>query len=358
MIVLRRLLVFVLAALAYVQLSLPHGLGATCPNGTSQVQNGAPTPTLMFSPSCEMPDPARKLRVRGEVTLSFTVKADGSVRDVQVVNSAGYGLDEKAAECMRRSRFKPGTPVDVAFRFTFEFSVLPQPKLWAAGPLTFATDAGVTAPVLKFGTIPTVKLAPGDEVVLFQFTISPTGEVGEIQALEGKESKSLSLLAKSLSNWKFVPASNASGPMSVKSKVLFIKGEDQFQYQVSKAFRDSGSVRYTEPVVPPGTPTTIEKLNIDVVVDLDSAEASKRLIHSTPPEYPDEARATHLQGTVSLLVRIGRDGSVIDTKEISGPPGLVPAAIAAVKTWRYRPILADGKLQEARTVVDVTFKPD
>ena len=365
MILLKRLLVFVVAVLTYAQLSLPRGSRAMCPDGAYQVGNGVSQPTLMFSPSCEMPDLAKKLRARGEVTLSFTVKADGSVRDVQIVNSAGYGMDERAAECMRKSRFKPGTkdgsPVDVAFRFTFQFSVLPQPRLWAAGPLTFAADIGVTLPVLKSGTIPAVKREPGDEVVLFQFIISPTGDVVDIQPLEGKESKSLTLLTKSLSSWKFRPASNASGPVVVKGKVLFIKGEDQFRYQVSKAFLDSGSVRPVEtvPVASPSASTSIMKLNVDVVVDLDPAEASKQLIHNAPPQYPSEARAAHLQGTVSLLIRIGRDGSVTDVKEISGPPELAPSAIAAVRKWRYRPIMAEGELQEARTVVDVTFKlPD
>jgi TonB family protein len=365
MALLRWLLVFVVAVPTYDQLSLPRGSGAMCPDGAYQVGNGVSQPTLMFSPSCEMPDLARKLRARGEVTLSFTVKADGSVRDVQIVKSAGYGIDERAAECMRRSRFKPGTkdgsPVDAAFRYTFQFSVSPQPRLWAAGPLTVAADIGVTLPVLKSGTIPAVKREPGDEVVLFQFTISPTGDVVDIQPIEGKESKSLTLLTKSLSSWKFRPASNVSGPVVVEGKVLFIKGEDQFRYQVSKAFLDFGSVRpvETERVASPSASTSIMKLNVDVVVDLDPTEASKQLIHNAPPQYPAEARAAHLQGTVSLLIRIGRDGSVTDVKEISGPPELVPPAIAAVRKWRYRPIMADGELQEARTVVDITFKlPD
>jgi TonB family protein len=78
-----------------------------------------------------------------------------------------------------------------------------------------------------------------------------------------------------------------------------------------------------------------------------------------PPEYPAEARAAHVQGTVSLLVSIGKDGSVTGVKEISGPPELSSAAVAAVKQWRYRPIISRGEPQEASTVVDISFKlPD
>ena len=66
-------------------------------------------------------------------------------------------------------------------------------------------------------------------------------------------------------------------------------------------------------------------------IDDDPGEAAKQLIDRVPPEYPTEARAAHVQGTVSLLVSIGKEGSVTDVKEISGLPELIPAAVAAVK---------------------------
>ena len=211
--------------------------------------------------TCEIPDLARRLRAQGEVTLSLVVKADGSVRDVQIVQSAGYGMDERAVECIRKWRFKPGakdgSPVDVAFRFAYNFGLTPQPRVWGAGPLTFALDAGATPPALKSGGMPSGEREAGDETVLFEFTIEPTGEVTGIQPIEGKESKSLSLLTKSLSSWKFTPGSNGTSAIPVTGKVLFIKGEDYFRYQVSKAFRDSGSVHLAEekPVNVPSAPS-------------------------------------------------------------------------------------------------------
>jgi len=56
MALLRWLLVFVVAVPTYEQLSLPRGSGAMCPDGAYLVGNGVSQPTLMFSPSCEMPD--------------------------------------------------------------------------------------------------------------------------------------------------------------------------------------------------------------------------------------------------------------------------------------------------------------
>ena len=213
--------------------------------------------------------------------------------------------------------------------------------------------------MLKTGTMPTTEREPGDEIVLFEFLVSSTGEVSNIQPLEGKDSKSLSQLSKSLSSWTFLPAS--SGTIPATGQVLFIKGEDYFRYQVSKAFRDSGSGHPVEakPVDLPNGPRTIVTIKVPIRIDLDPGEAAKQLIDRVPPEYSAEARAAHVQGTVSLLVSIGKDGSVTGVKEISGPPELISAAVAAVKQWRYRPIISRGEPQEASTVVDIPFKlPD
>ena len=271
-------------------------------------------------------------------------------------------MDESAAECIRKWRFKggakDGSPVDVAFRFAYNFGLAPQPRVWGTGPLTFALDTGVTPPVLKSGTMPTGEREPGDEAVLLDFTVAASGEVADVQPSEGKESKSISLLTKSLSSWKFTPASNGTSALSARGKVLFIKGEDHYRYQVSKAFRTSGSTHPTEekPAGVPSSPKSIVTIKVPIRIDLDPAEATKHLIDHVDPEYPDQAKSARIQGTVSLLITIGKDGSVTDIKEISGPPELVPAAIAAVKQWRYRPALFRGQPQEASTVVDIPFK--
>lgn len=359
------LVTLVVAAVIYAQLNAPVPPGSTRPDGAYQVGNGVSQPSPMYRSSCEIPELARKLRAQGEVTLSLVVKADGSVRDVQVVQFAGYGMDERATECVRNWRFKPGakdgSPVDVAFRFAYSFGLTARPRLWGAGPLTFATEAGGTPPVLKSGTMPTGEREAGDEIVLFEFTVSRNGKVVNIQPLEGKKSKSLSLLTKSLSSWKFAPASNGNGAVAATGKVLFIKGEDYFRYQVSKAFRDSVSVHPAESksANPPTAPKSIVTIKVPIRIDLDPADAMRQLIDRVAPEYPSEAKSAHVQGTVSLLVTIGKDGRVTDAKEISGPAELVSSAIAAVKQWRYHPIMSRGEPQEARTVVDIPFKlPD
>jgi TonB family protein len=225
----------------------------------------------------------------------------------------------------------------------------------------FSTIKGVTKPVLKLGAVPTSEREPGDEVVLFEFTVDPKGQVRNIQALEGRESASVSVLTKSLSSWKFTPASCASGPVAATGKVVFIKGGDYFRYRVYTSFRDSGSVHppEPEPAVAPATPKQVVTVTVPLKVNLEPDEATRYLIERVTPEYPADAKVARIQGAVSLSITIDTDGRVKYIKEISGPRELIAAAIAAVRQWRYKPVVFRGQSREATTVVDLVFKlPD
>jgi protein TonB len=61
-------------------------------------------------------------------------------------------------------------------------------------------------------------------------------------------------------------------------------------------------------------------------------------------EYTDEARAAGLEGRLVLRVTVDASGSVTDVVVVAGvDPALDAAAIATVKTWRFRPAQACGK---------------
>jgi protein TonB len=80
------------------------------------------------------------------------------------------------------------------------------------------------------------------------------------------------------------------------------------------------------------------------------------LVHNVQPVYPTEARARHLAGAVVLEATIAEDGSTRDLKIISGPPLLAKAAIEAVRQWRYRPSLLNGKPVAAQKQITIVFK--
>ncbi len=60
-------------------------------------------------------------------------------------------------------------------------------------------------------------------------------------------------------------------------------------------------------------------------------------IETTAPVYPELARRAHVEGIVLLEAIIGSDGSVRDVRVLgSAHPLLDPAALEAVRRWRYR----------------------
>ena len=94
---------------------------------------------------------------------------------------------------------------------------------------------------------------------------------------------------------------------------------------------------------------------IRVVETLGSPE-NCGMIHGARPVYPKEAKRAHIQGVVKLNIVITKTGEVGELHIVSGEPVLVPAAIAAVKQWRYAPCRVDGSEPIAiKTQVDVPF---
>ena len=81
-----------------------------------------------------------------------------------------------------------------------------------------------------------------------------------------------------------------------------------------------------------------------------------KLIHKVPPVYPPAARMEHIQGTVRLRVVINEEGKVTDPEPVSSPKELIPAALDAVRQWRYKPSLLDGKPVAYHTEITVDFK--
>jgi TonB family protein len=80
------------------------------------------------------------------------------------------------------------------------------------------------------------------------------------------------------------------------------------------------------------------------------------LIKRVSPEYPEDAKAARIQGTVRLTALLGKDGTVKNLELVSGHPMLVQAAMDAVKQWVYQPTLVNGQSVEVRTPIEVNFR--
>jgi len=102
-------------------------------------------------------------------------------------------------------------------------------------------------------------------------------------------------------------------------------------------------------------PPVMVKPSPPVKLRVSSGVAAGMLVHQVKPQYPPLAMQARIQGTVVLQAVIGKDGTVRDLHLVSGHPMLAPAAIEAVKQWRYRPYLLNNEPVEVDTQVNVNF---
>lgn len=89
----------------------------------------------------------------------------------------------------------------------------------------------------------------------------------------------------------------------------------------------------------------------------DGGDLSAKMISAKPPSYPLEARRRHEEGTVVLGVLVAVDGLVADiaVAQTSGSSLLDQAALAAVRKWRWAPLLRGGQPVMVQGQVKIPF---
>lgn len=85
---------------------------------------------------------------------------------------------------------------------------------------------------------------------------------------------------------------------------------------------------------------------------------SKIIVKHQPPapDYPADAKAARIQGTVVVVLTIDTKGKVVDAKAESGPEQLQACAVDYAKTWTFKPAKLNGKPMSARFKLTMPFK--
>ena len=82
-----------------------------------------------------------------------------------------------------------------------------------------------------------------------------------------------------------------------------------------------------------------------------------KLLSSPEPEYSDEARRAKFQGVCVLSLIVGEDGLPRDIRVArSLGMGLDEKAIEAVKQWRFKPAMKDGKPVSVQITIEMSFR--
>jgi TonB family protein len=144
-----------------------------------------------------------------------------------------------------------------------------------------------------------------------------------------------------------------SGGGSVGELVVFQNGKKVFP--ATRPARDA-----QQPDTPPATAVrpAVETSKVQAVAPVRiPPEVSVGVVtQRVEPEYPPSARERRVQGAVVLDATVGRDGIVEKFTAIRGDPDLAAAASAAVRQWRFKPLVRNGQSEDFQTRVTVVFR--
>jgi protein TonB len=80
------------------------------------------------------------------------------------------------------------------------------------------------------------------------------------------------------------------------------------------------------------------------------------LIHRVDPEYPLLAQVSQIEGVVILEAIVDQEGRVEGLKVLRSAPVFDQAALAAVRQWRYSPVILNGRPERFILTVVVSFR--
>jgi TonB family protein len=191
--------------------------------------------------------------------------------------------------------------------------------------------------------------------VVLRVQVSRNGDVESIQMISGHP-----LLAppaiEAVKQWKYKPYLLNGEPIAVETQVTvnFTLSDKPAAEGVAgdipggaKPGQQGGIVGAADS----GKPLPPPPQRVRVSQGVESGLIDKKV----PPIYPQQAKDAHIQGVVVLRVIVSKQGDVENIELVSGHPELAPAAIEAVKQWKYKPYLLNQQPVEVETQVQVNF---
>lgn len=221
---------------------LPAALFLTCvcafcqqtqvpaPEGVYHVGNGVTQPSVIGKTDPEYSEEARIAKMSGTVMISGVVGVDGKARDLQVVKSAGLGLDQQAVDAVNTWQFKPGlkdgTPVPVLVQVEVNFRLLREPGAWALTRAVFTPPEGATRPVITLAPYPPIYTPTGRTgSVTISFDVDPNGMAENLHIEKSSDPALESEVIRIVRGWQFRPGIKDGQPVTVPCTMEFVEGD-------------------------------------------------------------------------------------------------------------------------------------
>ena len=357
-----------IVALAFVLLMGFASLAQEEQTGPTELSPEAAQALLVKKVPPEYPPLARQARIQGTVILKIVISKDGDVRDVQLFSGHPM-LAPAAIEAVKQWKYQPytegGESVEVSATVRVNFSLAGKPApTGTAGDAPGGVVGRADTPAgyervseAKMRTLRIQKIDPLypplalqahiQGLVVLDLMISAAGDVENVRLVSGHPTLA-SASVETVKQWKYMPYVKDGSAVAVATRV-----------RLSYTLSENGEGVVGEPPIeamkltPAGQ--TPPRLNLPQRVRVSAGVSEGLVVSKVNPEYPPDARDQRVQGTVILHVNIDKEGNVFSVELVSGHPLLAPAAMEAVRQWKYRPYVLNGDPVEVDTQVRVNF---
>jgi len=324
------ILALTLAAFGWAQDNANPG----APNGRGPV----PRPSVVAATVIKRVEPeysseARAAKLDGTLTVYVDVETSGKPSNVQVIQGLGMGLDEKAIEAVKQWEFQPatlaGTPVKSAqgVELSFQLGAENEPRVRHTSYAVNRKerrDTIFTKPVLSQYRRPDASAcaALNGSPISVSFQIDEEGFPNGIQA----NSRDAKPVLDVIQEWRFKSA-RSNGKQTTSTATFTFQCNPMETSAVPAEAIASGRVSAPVPTYKP------------------------------EPEYAEEARKAKWQGSVRMSLVVDAEGFAVRmaTEQMLGY-GLDEKAMEAVKAWRFKPGIKDGKAVPVKAVIEVNFR--
>lgn len=191
--------------------------------------------------------------------------------------------------------------------------------------------------------------------VILQVKINKSGDVENVQLFSGHPMLAPAAI-DAVKQWKYKPYLLNGEPVEVETRVTvnFVL-PDKSPANGVLGDAPGGIPPGEQGGIVPGNPGDANHPAVPKRVRVSQGVMTSLLVTKVPPEYPVAAKDQRIQGVVLMAVIIDRKGNVSNTQLIRGHPILAPAAIDAVRQWKYKPFLLNGEPIEVETEITVNF---
>jgi TonB family protein len=272
------------------------------------------SPVLKRNPSVEFPRDMRQAGEIGYVIVITYLDATGKARSrwvegtVHPYTRAVQEVDDWKIQPAR----KAGATVDAQIWLPVIFN-----PPGSSAKLADATPRLLhVTPVVGPGKDSGGKGAP--ETIRVSLTINEQGEPEKIQVGPGVDAALQPVVAAALQQWKFAPARKAGRPVAATLELPVIV-QPPFAKKITQ-----------------GTPP--------------------KPISQRPPVYPPAMLSSGLIGEVAVEFTVDPEGRITEVSVLeSNNPGFNEAAIEAVRKWKFKPALMEGKAVATKAKQVIVF---